>query len=285
MNTHMEEYDICIIAVKEDAPVAHRLACSIRKYRLPGSAVLPDQTADYRRIYEDTGGEPFSEEKKKILDHSRFLIVMCSPLTKDNKDILDRLAWFRERNQGEHIIAVIVRGEPANAFPEWFIERKVVRTILPDMTVRERIETIEPIAADLNADHPRRFAQLLRYETVRITASVLGIHPDVLEQRHRARIRSRILAAAGTAAAACLISAVIFLRLGFIAREEGKIAAQQTVLNLQIAERTTEVLPARFADDPEALRYINIAVEKAKNMMEELEKEEEATGSREKVKP
>ena len=99
------------------------------------------------------------------------------------------------------------------------------------------------------------------------------------------KIVRELIEDSGTAAAACLISAVIFLRLGFIAREEGKIAAQQTVLNLQIAERTTEVLPARFADDPEALRYINIAVEKAKNMMEELEKEEEATGSREKVKP
>ena len=285
MNTQMEEYDICIIAVREDAPVAHRLACSIRRYRLPGSAALPDQTADYRRICEDTEGEPFSEEKTRILDHSRFLIIICSPLTKENKDILDRLTWFRERNRGEHIIAVIVRGEPADAFPEGFIEQQVVRTILPDMTVRERIETIEPIAADLRADQPWRLAQLMRYETVRITASVLGIHPDVLEQRHRARIRRRILAAAGTAAVIFLTAAGIFLRLGFIAREEGKIAAQQAELNLQIAERTTELLPVRFADDTEALRYVNIAVDKAKNTMEELGKEEEASGSREKVRP
>ena len=285
MNTKMEEYDICIIAVREDAPVAHRLACSIRRYRLPGSAVLPDKKEDYRRICEDTEGEPFSEEKKRILDHSRFLIIMCSPLTKENKDILDRLNWFRERKRGENIIAVIVRGEPVDAFPDGFIKQKVVRTILPDMTVRERIETVEPIAADLCADSPRRLAKLLRYETVRITASVLGIHPDALEQRHRARSRSRILAAAGTAAAIFLTAAVIFLRLGFIAREEGRISAQQAELNLQIAERTTEVLPARFADDPEALRCINIAVDKAKNTMEELGKEEEASVSREKAKP
>ena len=101
----------------------------------------------------------------------------------------------------------------------------------------------------------------------------------------QARSRSRIRAAAGTAAAVFLTAAGVFLRLGLIAREEGKIAAQQTELNLQIAERTTELLPALFADDPEALRCISIAVEKAENTMEELDKEEEASGSRKKVRP
>ena len=275
----MENYDICMVAVKEDAAITRRLTERIRKYRLPGKVSLPDNSVDYRRIFEDVSETPFDEHTKNILEHSRYLAVICSPATRENRAVLERLDYFRQLNHGERIIPVIVRGEPAEAFPRGFIEKRTVKHMLPDMTVCEREETIEPIAADLRADNPRRQRQLLRYETVRITASVLGLHPDILEQRHRTRNRIRIMAAAGTTAAVFLVAACIFLRLGFIAKEEGDIAAQQTRLSMQIAERTTQVLPERFADNAEALQYVNMAVEKAKNTIEELEAEEEMPSS------
>ena len=46
----MEKYDICLISVPEDAAIAEALAQSIRSYRLPWGAKLPDPTLDYRRI-------------------------------------------------------------------------------------------------------------------------------------------------------------------------------------------------------------------------------------------
>ena len=267
----MEEYDICIIAVKQDGPVAERLADSIRHYKLPAGIIPADPAAGYQRILVDAGEEPFDENRKAVLEHSRYLIVMCSPDTKDNPAIDDRLSYYRKIRQGEHIIAVIVRGEPADSFPEGFIEKKKVQHILPDMTVSERIETIEPIAADLRANTPKRQKQLLRYETVRITASVLEMHPDLLEQRHRSRQRRRILAAVSAAAVVCLFATGIFIRLGYIAKKEGDIAAKQTDLSIQIAQRTIDGLPERFADDPQAQSYVDAAVENAKSTLEGLE--------------
>ncbi len=266
----MRDYDICILAVAGDASVANKLAESIRRYRLPSGTVLPDSGLDYRRVYVEVSGRDFDDEAREILDHSRFLAVLCSPETRKSSFVLDRLAYFRETGKDDNIIAVIVRGEPADSFPESFIEKKTVQKILPDMTVVERVETIEPVASDLRAETRQRWKEALSYETVRIIASVLGLHPDDLEQRHRMRRRKAVVTLVSVIAAVCLGAAAIFAYLGHVARVEGDIAEQQAELCIEIAERTMNELPAAFSDDPQALIYIQQAVDNARDSLEEL---------------
>lgn len=266
----LDRYDICIISVKADEPVARTLGESIRSYRLPANVRLPDASTDYRRILYDCTEEPLDEPRRADLDDSRFLILICSPETRNNPAILARLDRFRETHGTEEIIAVIARGEPIESFPESFIERKTVRRILPDMSVVERVETIEPVAADLRASTERRRREMLRYETVRITASVLGLHPDDLEQRHRSRRRRAILTLLAAVGAVCLAAAAVFLRLGLIAKAEGDVAGQQTALSVSIARRTIEELPASFAGDEQALAYIEEAIANARQSLDEL---------------
>ena len=135
---------------------------------------------------------------------------------------------------------------------------------MPDMSVVEKTETIEPVAADLRASTPARKKEVLKYETVRITASVLGLHPDDLEQRHRQRRKRALIIAVSIAGVICITAAAIFLRLGFIAKAEGDIAAQQTKLSMEIAKRTIDELPASFEGDEQALAYVYGAIENAK---------------------
>lgn len=266
----MQDYDICILAVSGDASVANKLADSIRRYKLPSGTVLPDSSLDHRRVYVDVSGNDFDNAAREILDHSRYLAVLCSPETRNSSFILDRLAYFRETGKDNNIIAVIVRGEPAESFPDSFIEKKTVQKILPDMTVFERIETIEPVASDLRAETRSRWKEALGYETVRIVASVLGLHPDDLEQRHRTRRRRAVITLVSVIAAVCLAAAGIFAYLGHVARVEGEIADQQARLCVDIAERTMNELPAAFADEPQALGYIRQAVDSARDSLEEL---------------
>lgn len=266
----MQDYDICILAVSGDASVANKLADSIRRYKLPSGTVLPDSSLDYRRVYVEVSGNDFDDNARGILDSSRFLAVLCSPETRTSAFVLDRLAYFREAGKGNNIIAVIVRGEPAESFPDSFIEKKTVQKILPDMTVVERIETIEPVASDLRAETRSRWKEALSYETVRIIASILGLHPDDLEQRHRARHRRAVMTLVSVIAAVCLAAAGIFAYLGHVARTEGEIADQQAKLCVDIAERTMNELPEAFADEPQALDYIQQAVENARDSLEEL---------------
>lgn len=266
----MRNFDICIIAVAGDASVANKLADSIRKYRLPSGVVLPDSGLDYRRVYVDVSGRELDDDTRDVLDNSRFLAVLCSPETKASPFILERLEYFRKIGKDNNIIVVIVRGEPIDSFPESFIEKKTVQKILPDMTVVERVETIEPVASDLRAETRSRWREALSYETVRIIASILGLHPDALEQRHRMRRRKAIIMLVSVIAAVCLGAAGIFAYLGHVARTEGEIADQQAKLCREIAERTMNELPAAFADEPQALVYIQQAVDNAKSSLEEL---------------
>ena len=265
----METYDICITAVPTDSDTARTLADSLRRYRLPGG-VTAEPGRERRSVTLDLSGSPLDDEVRAQLDESRFLILLCSPEIRSHRGILDRLDYFRTRKGGDHVIAVPVSGEPAESFPENFSERKLVRHIMPDKSVVEREENIEPIAADLRGDSPARKRAALRYETVRITAQVLGLHPDALEQRHRARRKRAIAVALSFAAAVTLTAAGIFLRLGLIAKKEGDIAQEQTRLSAEIATRTMKELPALFEGDEQALFYVEEAVDTARSSLQEL---------------
>ena len=67
-----------------------------------------------------------------------------------------------------------------------------------------------------------------------------------------------------------VVAAGIFAYLGHVARTEGEIADQQAQLCVDIAERTMNELPAAFADDQQALVYIQHAVDNARSSLEEL---------------
>ena len=265
----MAQYDICITSVPRDAATAKTLGDSLRRYKLPGGVTI-EPGADYRNIVLDVSGSALDDAACELMDSCNFLVVLCSPEVHSHRGILDRLDRFRARQGGDHIIAVLVEGEPAESFPENFSEQKLVRHIMPDMSVVERVENIEPIAADLRGDSAARRRAALRYETVRITASVLGLHPDALEQRHRARRKRAVAAALALVAAVSLTATGIFLRLGIIAKKEGDVAQEQTRLSVEIAERTIEELPALFEGDAQALAYVDETVAAARSSLEEL---------------
>ena len=249
-------YDICILSVKDDAATAQALAASIRSYKLPARTLRPDPALDYRRILLDTDETPFTQACREKLEGCRYLVLLCSPATRENQAILERLAFFRQNHGAENVVATIVRGEPAESFPESFIEKKVVRHIRPDMTVVERIETIEPVAADLRADSRARWKQVLRYETVRIVASVLGLHPDALEQRHMRRRKNRLTMLAAVISGVFLAVSATFTWYGLQAKKAGDTAALQTAETVSVVNRLVNDLPAVFADNPAALQKI-----------------------------
>ncbi len=260
----MYTYDICILAIGHDAEKAEILAGSLRKYRLPAGTVLPDPSLNYKRILLDTENALLDDAGRERLEACRWLALLCSPGTKDDPVILEKLNYFRQIHGKESVIPIIADAEPVDSFPEGFIEQKTVRRIMPDMSVIEKTETIEPVAADLRASTPARQKEVLRYETVRITASILGLHPDALEQRHRQRRKRALTIALSIAGVICLTAAAIFIRLGLIAKAEGDIAKEQTRLSTEIAMRTIKELPATFEGNEIALEYINEAVENAK---------------------
>lgn len=250
------KYDLYICAAAQDISWAEKLSARIKSYRLPKSAVLPDETLGYNNIYLDTDEHEFREEDSELLDSCRYMLVICSPRAKDSRPLADRLLYFEKARAKTNIIAVIVEGEPIDAFPPFFIEETVVPHILPDGSIKNRVEIIEPVASDLRGETKKQIEQLFRYETVRIVASILGIAPDALEQRHNRRMKQRITALAITACAILMTISAIFGYFGLKALHEGRIADLQTQQSLLVSQRLMSELPDEFVDDPQALEYV-----------------------------
>ncbi|MBR2756366.1 MAG: hypothetical protein IKD64_11245, partial [Lachnospiraceae bacterium] len=112
--------------------------------------------------------------------------------------------------------------------------------------------------------------QLLHYETIRIVASVMSLHPDDLVQRMQTRRKKTLIRWLAVIAAVVLIISAIFIRLGIVAHNEGKIAEEQTQLSVKTAERTIQELPELFADEPLALTYVEEAIRNARSSLAEL---------------
>lgn len=256
----MWKEDLYICCAVQDARWAEDLASRIRKYKLPGNVALPDDSVGYARIHVDASESPFSEEITGTLDGCRYMLVMCSPRTKNSEPILARLRYFEETRGKTNIIAVIVEGEPIDSFPPFFIEQKMVPHILPDGSIEERLETIEPVASDLRGQSKKHTEQLFRYETVRIVASVMGLEPDALEQRHNRRQRQRRISIAAACCVILLGVSAVFAYFGIIAKHEGDIASKQTKASLAVAERLFTELPQNFAKDPFSAKYVEETV-------------------------
>ena len=264
----MAEYDIYLLAAESDRAAAEALYAGMRAYKLP-KGVRPGNGLDPHRIFMDAGEAAVTAETEHLLDEAGYMIVLFSPAARASGSVMDKLYYFERVTGRESIVPVIADGEPADIFPPMFIQHRKVRHILPDLTVAEMDETVEPVAADLRGSTPKRRKELLRYETVRITASVLDLHPDALEQRHRRRRKQAVAAAVGLLAAVLTVIACVFTVLGIRAHKEGVIAQKQADLAVQTADRLILDLPEHFADEPEALEIIDEAVARAREALAE----------------
>jgi len=269
-------FDIIILAAKEHGETARALAEGMRNYRMPGGAV-PQSGLNFRNILLETEEKPMDDAEKQALIDAGYLIVLFSPEARASEAINERLNFYEKQCGRETIVPVIADGEPADIFPDMFIQHRIVQRIQPDGSITTRNETIEPVAADLRGDTPKRRRELLEYETTRIVATVLGLHPDDLERRAARRRKRRILIAVSVVGSLLLAAAILFAVLGVRAKREGDIAAKQTEQTAKAVSRLTEELPVIFPEE-EAQSLIDQSVESARQALEEAGLGEYLTG-------
>ena len=127
---------------------------------------------------------------RAALEGSRYLIVLCSPRAAQSKWVGQEILQFKQMHGEGRIIAALIEGDPAEAFPEAMRYR-----LGPDGALSG--EEAEPIAADF-----RPGKDGWRLGLMKILAGVLGVNLDDLVRRETRRRRMRALAAAGLAALA-----------------------------------------------------------------------------------
>ncbi len=213
-----------------DMAVAKKVHRSIEHYLIPRS-LRKNGKKKLGLVFRDQDELPISgtlsENIQTALDHSEFLIVICTPETSKSMWVEAEIRYFLETHDRDHVLAVLADGRPAEAFPPQLTE-----VYSPDGDVMSRAE---PLAANIAADSAAKRNRLFRTEILRILAALIGCAFDELyrrEQRYRAR-------RFGAAAAAVLLVAMGFI--GMLLNRNAEIRRQ--LLAAQINE--SKALAAR----------------------------------------
>ncbi len=196
-----------------DMMIAKLLQRRLEEYRIPREIAVARGMNRVGRIFRDQtdlGAQPnLSEELRKELEESEFLIVICSPGAARSRWVLEEVAYFLKCHGAERIIPVLSEGEPT--------------VVLADMFENMNGIPGEMIACDCRGSRMR----IVREEIPRIASSLIGCSYDDLRGRHR---RYQIKRAA-------IATAVVFSLVAvFFAYD----AANKARLRRSLDERMTE---------------------------------------------
>lgn len=180
--------------------VAETLHKKIERYRIPRKLRKTSGKSRFSRVFRDreelSVSSDLSENICKALQNSEYLIVLCSPAAKESIWVQREIEYFLEYHDREHILTVLLQGEPSESFPQILCERKVVQI---DRNGEKRVskEILEPLAADVRGASKREVYKKCRTEFLRLIAVMLGCSYDALKQRHREYVMKRVVAVLG----------------------------------------------------------------------------------------
>lgn len=178
-----------------DAVFGRRLHRRLEAYRLPrrlvgrptpGGPAPPRLTPIFRDRDELAATGDLSAEVRAALARSGALVVVCSPAAAASTWVAREVELFRELHADRPILAALVAGHPADAFP-------------PAM---RPAGGPEPLAADFRATGDGERLGLLK-----LVAGLIGVGLDELIQRDAQRRLQRVTAVTVTAVAAMLVMA------------------------------------------------------------------------------
>ncbi len=167
---------------------------------LPTAASLPDMIVD-------------------ALRRSRYLIVVCTPQTRESAWVLREISTFAALHGRDRILIALADGEPNESFPPLLLNRME----RDPKTGQMQEVPAEPLAADFRPSNRKRFGN----EVMRLEASILGCGYDDLRQRLHAR-RMRV-----TVAISAVIAAVSLAFGSFALYQQAQIQLnyQRSLIN------------------------------------------------------
>lgn len=173
---------------ERDSRVSGYLQKKLESYKIPKEIQKRCGKEKITRVFRDkeelSVTIDLTQEIEDQLKNTEYLIVMCSPQSKQSVWVNREVETFLKYRGWEYVLPVLIEGEPRDSFPEILNER-------------------EMLAADLRG---KTFAQVKRKckrEMLRLLAPALRCSYDELRQRNRAYASRRMAATAiGLAAAA-----------------------------------------------------------------------------------
>lgn len=171
----------------------------LEAWRLPDKRRLAPIFIDRAEL---PAGPDLSVQVRAALERSDALVVIASPAAQGSRWVAQEIALFRELHPERPILAALIEGEPAEAFPAPLTEH--------------RGKSIEPLAADF-----RKQGDGKRLALIKIVAGLSGLPLDRLVQRD-AQIRQRRVTVITAAALALSVVLASLLAITVKARAEAE---------------------------------------------------------------
>lgn len=266
--------------VQPDYDLAKRIHEEIENFKVPKEL---DPEGKYRelRVFRDRDElttKDLSSSINEALQESEYLIIVCSHRTKESIWCTREVYEFRKHHPDDHIIPVIVEGEPHEVFNEAMQNLKS-KMIGEDGSIIEK--DLELLAADLRPDTVKKpeFAGYCQLENTsspeleklkkasnkilkeseiyRIMATVLNVSFGDLKQRQKEKRLRRIILSVAVIGFVLLVFGIAMTNLYFKSVASERKALQQTsMLTLKSADqkvndgdRTLGLLIANHAMD------------------------------------
>ena len=225
------QYAAFISYAHADERSARRLHEALEGYDLPDGVLINGRESFspiFRDVTELTASHSLSEKIKSALEQSGFLIVLCSPASKESHWVNEEIRLFRTLHGDRAILSAIVEGTPSTSFPPALLENGH-----------------EPLAANL-----KQGRDSFRFGVHQLAASILGVGLDTLVQRgeKKRRLRNQLVMA-GLTALAVVMSGFAFTTYN---------AQQQAEKSRDDAERLVEYMVSDLKSELYSLQRLDI---------------------------
>ena len=224
-----------------DIAVAERIHKSIERFKIPRDLRL-EEKKNPGSVFTSWEGQPlegnllvFRDREElplsndltadifEALDHTKCLIVICTPDTPKSLWVRREISYFIEKHGRNRIVTVLAAGTPEESIP------KEITTVYAEDGITV-LEEYEPLVAYLTADSRKQVLKNLDKELLRLCAAVLGCPYDSLRQRHKRRkMRQTKLAMS-----AAFLIALSFI--GMLINRNLEIEAQRRSVQLRESE-------------------------------------------------
>lgn len=168
-----------------DMFVAKQVHKRLETFKVPRKVQKETGFKSIERVFRDQEelpiGSNLSDNICEALQNSEYLIVICSPRTPESYWVQKEIQTFIEMHDREHVLAVLIEGEPDESFPE-------------ALRFDEQGNPVEPLAADVRGATQAEMKKKMPTEFMRLAAPLLHCTYDDLRQRHKERQMHRAMA-------------------------------------------------------------------------------------------
>ena len=202
-----------------DIAAAKAVQRALETYRIPADIRKKTGVKKLNRCFRDQDELPLADDLgssiEKALQESEWLIVICSPDLPGSKWCLREIDYFIELGRKDHIIPVLISGEPKESYPPQ----------ITHVDTEEETREVEPLAADIRGNLNKQ----LKTEKLRIIARMLNLNYNDLKKREKEQALRRSLALVSCVLAAVLGFAVYALYQNRLLTEERNATARNEI--------------------------------------------------------